>query len=453
MRKIVVAASAAMVWQLATPAFAHGIGGRQDLPVPLQFFVFGAGLVLVLSFVALAVLWPTARFQGALAEEHVAAPVWRIVRPVLGALGVLGLLVVIVAGFIGPPSTSSNPGPVLVFVVFWLVVPFASVALGDIYPSVAPWRRIGDWIGFAAAKRETTLVPATVGFLAFTWFELISPYQEPVHVAVAAAAYTLLLLGVRAMGLSSRNVDAFAVYNRVLGGISSWARRDDGTVTRHGWLRALPHIPEDRGLVAFVVVMIGTVTYDGASATDWWSSAIELPLGRALFDLGFASTPATVTAATIAFLGVNLSIGAAYIGASTVAARLGGDGDGRWVAARFAHTLVPIAFAYAFAHYFTLILFEGQLVLSTMSDPFARGWNLLGMADRPISYALIQGSAAWVWYVQVAVIVAGHVAGVVLAHDRALGDFQGIRAVRSQYAMLVLMVLLTGLGLVILAAG
>ncbi|MDH4306147.1 MAG: fenitrothion hydrolase, partial [Acidimicrobiia bacterium] len=88
-----------------------------------------------------------------------------------------------------------------------------------------------------------------------------------------------------------------------------------------------------------------------------------------------------------------------------------------------------------------------------LSDPFGLGWNLLGAADRPISYALIQTSASWVWYVQVAVIVLGHIAGVVLAHDRALADFKGMAAVRSQYAMLLLMVVLTGLGLVILSAG
>ncbi len=54
---------------------------------------------------------------------------------------------------------------------------------------------------------------------------------------------------------------------------------------------------------------------------------------------------------------------------------------------------------------------------------------------------------------QVGVIVLGHVAGVVLAHDRALADFPPATAVRTQYAMLALMVLLTGLGLVILAGG
>ncbi len=130
-------------------------------------------------------------------------------------------------------------------------------------------------------------------------------------------------------------------------------------------------------------------------------------------------------------------------------------GGGGWttgaVALRFAHSLVPIAFAYAFAHYFTLVLFEGQYLISSLSDPFGLGWDLFGTADRRPDFTLL--APATVWYLQVAVVVLGHVAGVVLAHDRALSDFPPQTAVRSQYAMLVLMVGLTGLALVILAAG
>jgi hypothetical protein len=147
-------------------------------------------------------------------------------------------------------------------------------------------------------------------------------------------------------------------------------------------------------------------------------------------------------------------IGLTYYAASAAAARLGGVTTGaRHVATRFAHTLVPIGFAYAFAHYFTLILFEGQLFFSTLSDPFGLGWDLFGTADRRLDFSLIQQSRAWVWYLQVGIIVAGHVGGVILSHDRALVDFPRAKAVASQYAMLVLMVILTGLGLVILAAG
>jgi hypothetical protein len=118
------------------------------------------------------------------------------------------------------------------------------------------------------------------------------------------------------------------------------------------------------------------------------------------------------------------------------------------VAVRFAHTLVPIAFAYAFAHYFTLIIFEGQSIISAASDPFGLGWDLFGTRAYKVDFFL---GALPIWYIQVGAIVAGHMAGVVLAHDRALVDFKGAGAVRSQYAMLLLMVLLTSLGLFILA--
>ncbi len=84
-----------------------------------------------------------------------------------------------------------------------------------------------------------------------------------------------------------------------------------------------------------------------------------------------------------------------------------------------------------------------------MSDPFGRGWNLLGTAGYQVNFFL---SANAVWYGQVAAIVGGHVAAVVLAHDRALGDFGPVRGVRTQYAMLVLMVVLTMLGLVLLSS-
>jgi hypothetical protein len=109
---------------------------------------------------------------------------------------------------------------------------------------------------------------------------------------------------------------------------------------------------------------------------------------------------------------------------------------------------VPIALAYAVAHYATLVGFEGQQIIAAISDPFAVGWNLFGTADRRVDFFLTTTEP--VWYFQVASIVGGHLLGVVIAHDRALADF-GAGAVRCQYAMLVLMIALTTLGLLILA--
>jgi hypothetical protein len=125
--------------------------------------------------------------------------------------------------------------------------------------------------------------------------------------------------------------------------------------------------------------------------------------------------------------------------------------DGHWhpVAARFAHSLVPIVFAYLVAHYFSFMLIEGQVGLSRISDPLGRGWNLFGTAGWTVNLALL--SATLIWYVQVAAIVLGHVGGVVLAHDRAIAWFEARHALRTQYALLAVMVLFTSAGLLILS--
>ena len=94
------------------------------------------------------------------------------------------------------------------------------------------------------------------------------------------------------------------------------------------------------------------------------------------------------------------------------------------------------------------MLFEGQLLLISASDPLGQGWNLFRTAEWSVNFFL---SPEVVWYIQLVTIVAGHVAGVVLAHDRALADFGDEVAVRTQYAMLALMVALTSLGLFVLA--
>jgi len=43
------------------PASAHGLVGRSDLPIPEWLFGWGAALVLIVSFVALALLGPRPR--------------------------------------------------------------------------------------------------------------------------------------------------------------------------------------------------------------------------------------------------------------------------------------------------------------------------------------------------------------------------------------------------------
>ncbi len=434
-----------LVVAVPAPARAHGIGGRADLPVPIEFFLYGAAVVLIVSFIALALLWPEPRLQGGPRVRVVTAGPIGWPGGVLAAVGVLGLLLVTVAGLVGVQNSSRNVAPVLVWVDFWLVVPFLGALFGNLYTYLNPWRTVGTLIGSEerpALLERLGVYPAAFALLLFTWLELVQPDGgQPSTVAIAAVVYTALMIAL--MGWAGRSTglqigDAFTTYNRLISAISPLGRDAQGRLVWRGWIRALPVLPRWRGLTVFVVLMIGTVSYDGLSSTRWWRDLLGDQAGTVLWE-------------TLGFVAVSAVIGGAYWTASWAAVKLADDRRSpAQVAASFAHTLVPIALAYAFAHYFTLVLFEGQLLLSTASDPLGQGWDLFGTADRAISYWL---SPTVVWYVQVVSIVAGHVTGVVLAHDRALAEFPPVRAVRSQYAMLVLMVALTALGLTILAAG
>jgi hypothetical protein len=117
---------------------------------------------------------------------------------------------------------------------------------------------------------------------------------------------------------------------------------------------------------------------------------------------------------------------------------------------QFLHTLVPIGIAYVVAHYFSLLLYDGQQIWWLASDPLGDGSDIFGTAGGSVDFGVI--SATGIWYVQVIALISGHIAGLVLAHDRALVVYRSAQAaVRSQICMLVLMVGFTSLGLWLLS--
>jgi hypothetical protein len=74
----------------------------------------------------------------------------------------------------------------------------------------------------------------------------------------------------------------------------------------------------------------------------------------------------------------------------------------------------------------------------------------LGTAGSTIDYGIVGATA--IWYVQVGVLVTGHVCGLVLSHDRALSLYRAPRAaMTSQYWMLAVMVAFTTSGLFLLS--
>ncbi len=440
---------------------AHGIGGRLDLPIPLLYFTLAAITVLVVTFAMLSTRWHEPRLQDP-AGAAFRPPRWlRLAGGVFSTVSVALLAVVVLSGFLGSDDALENPAPVMVYVGLWLVFPFMSALVGDFYQVVAPWRVLARWLRI---DRETGpgpplrlgYWPAAVVLLLFTWWELVSPVGSvPVWLAVVALVYTLYMLvtaGVWGGETQSNTWDGFGAYNHLMGAIGPIGRSQDGGLVRRGWLRGLPLVAERPGLDVLAVVLIGGVTYDGLTGIPFWRNQLAGPLEDTLSSVGLGWQWAEVIVGTFGLVAVVLMIGWAYHMACAISVVMSdAETSIARVRIRFAHTLAPIALAYALAHYFTLVLYEGQFFLSAMGDPFDLGWDLFGLTGREVDYTLISPTA--VWYIQLVAVIAGHVGGVILAHDRALVDFRGVNAIRSQYAMLALMVVLTMLALFILTSG
>jgi hypothetical protein len=459
-------ASAAVV-ALPDAALAHGLVGRQDLPIPRWLFAWGAAVVLVVSFVALAVLWPKPRLEQTREKRVLGVPA--VLEVVCGLLGVAGFVVVLWAGFAGTQTATANLAPTVIYVVFWVGIPFLSAVLGDVFAAFNPWRataRAASWVaGRVSGGRLPEPMaypawlgrwPAAFGILAFAWVELVYVNRDdPSILAALALVYAAVqLIGMSVYGVEtwSRNADAFSVYFRLFSLLAPlhWRAR---TLYRRAPLAGAPGLDTVPGTVALLCVMIGTTSFDGFSQGDLWTGTggIAPTLQQRFLNLGLSQETALQVTFTIGLVLMVCFVGALYRLGVAGMSSIGGHHPPGDLARRFAHSLIPIALAYVAAHYFSLLVYQGQAMASLASDPLGDGSDVFGTAAATIDYNVI--SATGIWYVQVAALVLGHAAGLTLAHDRALTVYRRVRdATRSQYWMLAVMVGFTSLGLWLLSA-
>jgi len=450
-------------------SLAHGLVGRSDLPIPEWLFGWAAAMVLVVSFVALAVLWPQPRLQRDAWRPLPGAagrlPVSRPVEIVCGAIGVFLLGVVVYSGLRGTQSSTANFAPTFVYVVFWLGLVPASVLLGDVFRAFNPWRATGRAVaGLARMVARTDLPaplpyperlghwPAAAGLFAFAVLELAAADNDkPETVAIATLVYSALtFVGMALYGVEAwiRRGEAFSVYLNLFSRIAPFESRD-GVLGVRPWLSGLPALVPIAGTVPLLAVMIGSVTFDGAAEATLWTNVVP-DIAGFFGDLGLSARRALeVTFALGLLAAVGLVLGFYRLGVAG-ARSVGGGFTADRLANGFVHTLVPIALVYAAAHYFTLLLFQGQAIWFLASDPLGDGSNIFGTAARQVDYGIIGANATWYW--QVGFVVGGHVTALVLAHDRALALYDEARlAVRSQYWMLAVMVGYTSLALWLLS--
>jgi hypothetical protein len=447
---------------------AHGIGAVRDLPIPFWLLLYGAAVVLIASFVALGVLWKQPKL-GRRAEGRSLGPGWQRIllgpeiRVALGALSFGLLVLVFAAAAFGEDSVATNLAPTFVWVVFWLGFVPLVILFGNVWSVLSPWRAAADAVAWSAGRagvrwqpplqisERVGRWPAAVLLGLFAALELAYPHSStPRTLAIAIGIYTWITwLGMAAVGREQwlRYGEAFNVYFGLLARLSPF-----GVVEREGRRTVVIRTPgsslalrEDvPGTLPFVAVMLGSVAFDGFSRTNWWQERIFSIESRFVLDNPRVADIALTAFNVVGLIGAVALVALIYL-LAIEGARLAAAGRGS-LAEEFVGSLVPIALAYAVAHYFSLFVLQGQVTWRLISDPFGWGWDLFGTRDYQPRLDLLTPNL--VAYVQVAALVVGHVLGLVIAHDRAVALFHrpGL-ALRTQFAMLVVMVVFTMFGL------
>ncbi len=402
---------------LPTPAAAHGLTGRADLPIPEWLFAWAAAVVLIVSFVGLAVLWRSPQLEKdnafrPLPRELSRAILNRGTETLAAVIGV-GLLVVTVwSGLAGVQSPQENFAPTFVYVVFWVGLVVASIAFGDVFRAFNPWRAIGRATGFVfhrfgvrmpspfAYPRWLGRWPAAAGLLGFAWLELVHPGgDDPSVLAIAVLVYTTVTFAAMACFGTEAWIsggEAFSAYFNLFSRISSVTVKG-GRLGLRRPLSGMTTLEPLPGTVALLVVMIGNVMFDGASEGSPWIDVA--PDIQAFFvDRGFGFTTAFELTYTIG-LAIALAIVAAIyaVGVAGVRADRPPPDDDDQPCVR-AHPRPDRGCLRARALFLAPRLQRAGVPFLS-SDPLGKGWDLFGTADGTINYALI--GATVIWYVQV----------------------------------------------------
>ncbi|WP_374310953.1 hypothetical protein [Dongia sp.] len=448
-------------------AFAHTGESGLVLLLPTDYYLLGGTLAVLASF-CLIFLWPAARLERLCAASLPIGSLRVPSQTAISAIACLFLTALILSGLFGSRDPRSNPLPVTIWSVWWGSFVFVQAACGDLWyylnPSIAPSRLVRSLL-----RRPAALLrypgwlghwPAILSFGFFSWLELVDlAPDDPTRLA----RFVLLYLGVTIAGmvLFGEDIwlargDPFSFFLRLLAHLSPIDPRPmPADPARRRLFLVLPgsrlfHLPAlTLSGTLFVLMTLSSVSFDGLSRTFRWLSLAGIN------PLEFPGRSAVLAFNTTGLFGVWLVVAAAYLGVIALGQLI----NPTWRLVRAAGLLVisivPIALAYHFAHYLTILLMELQYVVQIYGDPLDRGWNPLGLQPNFVTASFLNDyhAVSIIWNLQAGAVVLGHLVAVAVAHvlNARLGG-TGWRAVVAQVPLAILMVLYTLFGLWLLAA-
>ena len=408
-----------------TASLNHGVVNVGDLPIPFDIVLNSSALVVLITFVYLKVSW----------KESIITPrqeVFNDKQNFIGKLfGIIILFLLVAPGIFGNESSKTSVAPLILWVFLWIGVPVLGLLFGDIYSKFNPL----NLFSLKSDKPESVYF-ACILFIGLTWFELVwRKPGNPLNIAIVLITLFVCVNLLRYfLKKSLIEVDPLLLLHYLYSKLKLFNSRP----YFRSLLDNIGNLAKLKGIEYFVLLMIGTVTYDGLRETTFWYNQF----GSRTDDMGFS---------TMMFLIMNLGTILFYRFACFFAIKVGGsDLELNHVSNLFGHTMLPIAFAYHVTHYLTLLLFESQTFFYRFNDPIGIGMNILNVQEPTISYFV---EPLVIWGIQVAVTLLGHMLSVVLAHDLAVKLFGHQQSDKTQYIFLFITVALTLQALFVLSVG
>jgi len=439
----------------------------------------------------------------------------RWLQTAIQMLVVLAFGTIIFAGYYGNPLPGENIAPTLTWNIWWVGLIFLVLFFGKLWCYACPWDAVTNWLTrltFSKVKKETlnlgwkwprylkNIYLATVLFVFLTWLEL--GYHVTMNPEATAGLGLLMLALVVVPGLLFEK-KSFCRYGCLIGRVSGLyamfspievrkrsASICDGcrsadclTGNDAGYpcptsqylktmdsntyctmcaecFRTCPHDnvalnlrPFGRDLVAvskprkdeayLALVLFSLTAFHGLTMTPNWkvlTQALQrwMNVGElTAFSVGMAACLAAP------FLVYGLCVWLSGLAAGR---------DRQSFASlfiKYAYGVVPIALFYHLAHNVEHFFMESQKLVVLASDPFGYGWNVFGTAELRLGSILSLGT---IWYIQVALIIIGHVFGIYIAHKHAHGWFKSRRsALTSQVPLIAMMIMFSVLSLWLIA--
>lgn len=415
-------------------------------------------------------------------------------------------LLVLATGFFGSQRVypAVNIAPVLTWTIWWALLIFMVLTGGSIFCAVCPWEGISSLVtSFSLRSRKSkmganlkwpkklsNIYPAMAMFMALTWIELgLAITKSPMKTALMALGFVVMAVVV-AMFFERR---AFCRYLCLVGRVQGMyalfapievrSRSTDvcrtctthdcykgnevdegcpthlfpGTLKENTYctmctecVRSCPHdnmtvglrpLGEDLGgtkkfrmdEAIFAVVLLALTSFHGLTMTPQWieftnSSAANLNV----------STNSVFTGLMVFMMAWPLLL---FWLAASVARKMSGVpsvSTGK-VFKTFGYSVLPIALFYHLAHNGMHFFMEAQHIVPVLSDPFGWGWDLFGTAGKTYPPLL---TLRTIWWMQLILIVIGHVYSVVVSDRIARAVYKDQAAGRrAMIPLLVTMIL------------